>query len=772
MSNLCNKHPHATLWAKSRDAYNQEHGELLLTHSIQTATMAQRLCRQLPFAADQRKNIAAALVEACAYHDLGKAATGFQKMMQTPKKFWKHRHETLSTAIAFHLNPQLDPCALFAILTHHRSIPMSTAETRERCLPWEELPPEFGGYSDGVWQQMLTELRESLPALNDLLKRLARTLNLSPQSIAAQTPLMKLGLHDFWLQREMQYQRRLTKEQKWRASLLRGLLISSDHLASARGARGERLRPLAVPVLAAYRKKIQETELPPGKTLLPFQQRAGETTGSAILKAPTGSGKTLAALLWAVHNQRENGRIFYVLPYTASINAMTDRLKRIFPTESVGVLHHRNAAYLFRQMEDEPARERNQKARLLAGLAREMYHPIRVCTPHQILRFALRGRGWEYGLSEFQNACFVFDEVHAFEPLITGLTLATVRLLREMGARVLFTSATIPRFLEKLIGTNLDVNTANVISPDPANELDRLVCDKRRHRIEVRAGTLLNDLPRIADEIQERSESALLICNHVATSQEVWRQLRDLYGLSPRLLHSRFNGEDRNQIEKEITSENKPSVLVATQAIEVSLDIDYERGYTEPAPADALGQRLGRINRKGLRPPAHVAVYEEPTGGHLYDQTLTETTVQLIRKADVLSEAELVQIVDEVYHDGYTGAALDDFNRGNDNQDIKHFRTRIIPGTYRPWTDDLFDQTDRQVEVLPDSLLERFISLRNQQCYVEAEQLLVPIRIGQKFKALKAGTLFYNDSLREWVTSLSYSSEFGLDLSAQSSNIL
>lgn len=772
MSSLGNKHPHTTLWAKSRDVHNKEHGELLLTHLIQTATMAQRLCRQLPFTVEQRENIEAALVEACACHDLGKAATGFQQMMRTPKQYWKRRHETLSTAIAFHLNPQFDPCALFAILTHHRSIPEPPTGTREKSLPWDELPPDFGGYGDVVWQQMMAELRAALPALNDLLKRLARTLKFSHAVMTEQSSLIELGLHDFWLQRGMQYQRRLTKEQKWRASLLRGLLISSDHLASARGTRGERLRPPAVPILAAYREKIQGTELPLGKKLLPFQQRAGETTGDGILKAPTGSGKTLGALLWAARNQTENGRFFYVLPYTASINAMTGRFKRIFPFDSVGVLHHRNAAYLFRQMEDEPARERNQTARLLAGLAREMYYPIRVCTPHQILRFALRGRGWEYGLAEFQNALFVFDEVHAFEPLITGLTLATVRLLREMGARVLFTSATIPRFLEDLIAANLNINAANVISPDPTNELDRLVCDKLRHRIEVRAGTLLDDLPRIVDEIQESGESALLVCNHVATSQEVWRQLRKSYGLASRLLHSRFNGKDRNKIEEEITGENKPTILVATQAVEVSLDIDYDRGYIEPAPADALGQRLGRINRKGSRPPAPVIVYEEPTGGHLYDQTLTETTVRLLQNADFLSEGALVQIVDEVYCNGYTGTALDEFNRGNDNKDISQFRTRIVPGTYCPWTDDLFDQTDGQVEVLPDILLERFTTLRKQQCYVEAEQLLVPIRIGQKFKALKAGALFYNESLREWVTSLSYSSELGLDLSAKSTNIL
>src|SRR5205814_10371544 len=87
-------------------------------------------------------------------------------------------------------------------------------------------------------------------------------------------------------------------------------------------------------------------------------------------------------------------------------------------------------------------------------------------------------------------------------------------------------------------------------------------------------------------------ETALIVCNHVATGQAVWQTLRGNYGIPATLLHSRFNARDRTHIEREITRPTSPRVLVATQAIEVSLDLDYQRGYTEPAPADALGSAL------------------------------------------------------------------------------------------------------------------------------------------------------------------------------------
>lgn len=781
---------HRDLWAKSPDksANTLGDGESLLQHSVNIATVARQLCRQLPFPDDERAEYEKVLTQATAFHDLGKAATGFQRMLRERGFFWKHRHETLSTVLAYTLNPQLDPCALFAILTHHRSIPNDgIAGEGEKCLPPTELPPDFGGlFESKDWQQMLAELRVNWESLRDVVARLERVLKCRLAELLLDTPLLELGIEPAWLDRSARKQRRIPEEQKWRASLLRGLLITSDHMASAIDPRTRaHPKPLEIPRLKDYSDLIKEKELPKGESLLPFQQRMADTEGDAILKAPTGSGKTLAALLWAAQNQVENGRFFYVLPYTASINAMTDRLKRIFDAKFsdeekmqgrtdeslVGVLHHRNADYLFRSMEnEESAQQRNKSARHLSSLAREMYHPIRVCTPHQILRFALCGRGWETGLSEFPRACFVFDEVHAFEPLLAGLTLATVRLLKRMDARVIFASATIPRFLEAIIKREVAINEHNIVAPDTNDPLDAAVCDKVRHRIEVRDGSLLDNLPRIADEIRISGETALVVCNHVATSQSAFQQLCGEFDAM--LLHSRFNGRDRNRIEQAITSKKKPKVLVATQAIEVSLDIDYDRGYTEPAPADALGQRFGRINRKGNRPqPAPVVVFAQPSAGYLYDQILTDKTVELLRVVDKLTEAQLTDLVDEVYGEGYPPAAMEDFHNGNGNPHVNNFESEIIAGAHRQWTDDILDQSDGQIDVLPDSLLTEFLELRDQKRFIEAAQLLVPIRMRQKFRALQMDALRYDQNLHEHITTLEYSSDIGLKFDERSSTV-
>ena len=88
-----------------------------------------------------------------------------------------------------------------------------------------------------------------------------------------------------------------------------------------------------------------------GKTLFPHQQQAQAAAGHMLLRAPTGQGKTEAALLWAstqVEHLRESTggmpRVFYTLPYLASINAMSDRLRKELDPAGQGLIGSRTPA--------------------------------------------------------------------------------------------------------------------------------------------------------------------------------------------------------------------------------------------------------------------------------------------------------------------------------------------------------------------------------------------------------------------------------------------
>ncbi len=745
-----------TLWAKDT-------GETIFEHTANVVGTANKICSGLPFPDNERKQLSVALSLLAVFHDLGKAATGFQNSLRH-KKGWGHRHEIISTAIANILVPEIPKEALFAILTHHRSIPESITTKREKCLPLNELP--FDGDTP-AWDQMIMECLQNWDALRELLLCFTK---LCPLDIPAYLRFNGLGLPEIVLHRV--HQKKMAGFNRRNASLLRGLLVSADHIASA-----HQFDLPIVPVQNDFRPVIYHHELK-DQNILPFQERCAETEGDAILKAPTGSGKTAAILLWAVKNQVSNGRLFYVLPHTASINAMYRRLQKIYGEIAVGVLHHKNAASLYHMFEsDYPSIEAAKLAKTISALARELYHPIRVTTPHQILRVALQGKGWELGLAEFPNACFIFDEIHAFEPLLTGLTIATVKWLKTMGAKVLFASATLPSFLESILKTECCIDYGQVICPDPGNAADKAVLNKLRHKVEIRQGSLLANIDAVIHEIKASDKTALIICNHVATSQIVWARLNAVFD-GVLLLHARFNAEDRFRIESAIQGKKPPRILVATQAVEVSLDLDYESGYIEPAPADALGQRLGRINRKGSRPPAPVVIFKEPSavskGRPLYlpyDKEVTEKTVSLLGDIRFLTEKILTEIVNDIYEGGYHGEAKNDYDKGLKNQTIANFDENIIAGTYRDWVENVIEGTDGQFEVLPMNLYERYVDLKKAGRYLEARLLLVPVQSRQINKLYREGVLSWDNDIDEYRTTLQYSSKSGLSLSQQEENI-
>lgn len=91
--------------------------------------------------------------------------------------------------------------------------------------------------------------------------------------------------------------------------------------------------------------------------------------------------------------------------------------------------------------------------------------------------------------------------------------------------------------------------------------------------------------------------------NTVDQAQETYQKLKEHYGSIVTLFHARFLYEDRQRIEKELCmtfgGEKRPkkAILVATQVVEQSLDLDFDAMITDLAPIDLLFQRAGRIFR-------------------------------------------------------------------------------------------------------------------------------------------------------------------------------
>ena len=122
----------------------------------------------------------------------------------------------------------------------------------------------------------------------------------------------------------------------------------------------------------------------------------------------------------------------------------------------------------------------------------------------------------------------------------------------------------------------------------------------------------------LAADLQTRLENggcALVVRNTVANAQRTYETLRAVFGDDVRLVHSRFTQQDRQDNDEWLvrtfgkpgkSCRPKRAIVVGTQVVEQSLDIDFDVLYSDLAPIDLLFQRMGRVHRhlRDTRPPA------------------------------------------------------------------------------------------------------------------------------------------------------------------------
>jgi len=202
--------------------------------------------------------------------------------------------------------------------------------------------------------------------------------------------------------------------------------------------------------------------------------------------------------------------------------------------------------------------------------------------------------------------------------------------------------------LYELMGGNNDVYEIS-LSEEELAIYDRHIIYKHEE---------FDHLHAMIGEALEKQEKVLIVCNTVKRSQQIFEELSALFPEVPKmLLHSRFRRKDRRDREERLENEfNKgegPCIVVSTQVVEVSLDINFDRMITKAAPIDALIQRFGRVNRKRLPKekrtlkPIHIV---EPDDNTLpYSKEIVEKSFELLPDDEPLKTDEIQESIDQVY---------------------------------------------------------------------------------------------------------------------------
>lgn len=433
------------------------------------------------------------------------------------------------------------------------------------------------------------------------------------------------------------------KKKKAGWSKWRGLLMAADHFASAFMKQTDiKLQPLfKIPKLDFYFDEERISDLYPlSKT------ETSNDKKHTIVVAPTGAGKTDFLM------KRCTGRIFYTLPFQASINAMWERigndLKHANPDLDIRLQHATSKIVV----------KNNKEEQLLQGFVGSS---IKVVTPHQMAGIIFGTSGFESVMLDLKNCDIILDEIHTYSDYSRAMVIEIVKALLKLDCRIHIGTATMPQVLyEELIG--IMGGRENVYEV----KLDSEVLNTFNRHIIFKHNSFEETLPIIKDAINKK-EKILIIFNTVKKAQQAFKKFEiEFPEIDKMLIHSRYRRGDRVLLESKLKKEfngdgspefgegYKPCLVVSTQVVEVSLDISFDRMITECAPIDSLIQRFGRINRKrnqhtiGKYKPVHVI---KPNGNVLpYKITILEESFnQLPNDGQVLEENTLQDKINKVY---------------------------------------------------------------------------------------------------------------------------
>lgn len=731
----------------------------LLHHTLDVAKMARHYAKRWPHLSELSGNpgLFDDLIVAALLHDLGKAASGFQDMLNGREEDHWHgyRHELLSATVASRLpRTKRSQDLLLAVMTHHMGLndEMSAGRSLVRFDPNTDTLISFAERLSQLgdhWKE-LSELHEKLrvqapaeaewPSLPQDAQELPE-----PFSVLREGTVRGRG---------RTRSRGESKQLDLARIFMRGLLVGADHLASAAvtqsnsGSDDIISEPPKIEKIDSSRFTFE---------LNTHQQALSETMGSVFLQAPTGSGKTESALLWAQANQSEqqSRHIFYMLPFTASINAMYGRLKRedLFGDSAVSLLHGRSSYFIYRWLsESEPGitnRESERMARKLRQQARELYYPVKVLTPHQILMAFLGLKGWEKSLCEYSGGLFILDEIHAYDPDLTGLLLEMLhRLTGELGAKVCVMSATFPTLLQREFAEQIgDVTHVSLRK----EELDRY----SRHIVRVEDSAVEDHLSEIEEQLAA-GLCVLIVLNTVDGAMECFEALKE-QARNPCLIHGRLIQADRRNAEAQLTDRKHPvDLLVGTQAIEVSLDIDFDVLYTDPAPLDALLQRFGRVNRKPLHElekavpekryrelvvcreqwPGTYPIYDRDAAG----ERLVSRTLETLPNGQILRESEIGEMIDTVYDEKQLSRFLETAN--NKRERLQQVVSSLEPGSEKSHSEDeLLDELIDSIPIVPIRFYENYSQCLEERRFFDAQDYVFNISKGRYHALQKEGKL-------------------------------
>lgn len=662
------------LWGKARPSGDRGVPyHPLLWHVLDVAAVGQELLRQRPDWQTAIKIVLGEDLEAlparfgffCALHDIGKTSCLFQAKVRElwPASLFGDLRPAANVNGAHHTELGLE-----LLLDHIPDVLNSVIPNTRRTVRKQLLMPFLAHHgrprepadvarAEAWGKEGLQAARNFVALLHDLFAPPPLPANVDKAALArASWPLAGLvtladwiGSNEFWFPFHMQelaprdYFERFAKPRAEKAVLEAGLLPAPR---AARLGLATLFDERVVP--SPLQRWADRVELAPGPNLV-------------LVEEVTGGGKTEAALVLAqrmIAAGRARG-VYIGLPTMATANAMFARIgklgRRLFSetaTPSLGLAHSRSGLVEgFRLLglgqagpgagslvNDERNEGQIEATDWLADDRRKVFLcDLGVGTIDQALLAVLPASFQALRLLGLHERVLIVDEAHAYDGYTTELLARLLHFQAALGGSVIVLSATLPIAVRRKL-VDAFARGLGVKSCEPRERSYPLVTRLAGTRLEEIPQSHRPDLGRslriervgqteeAIARIQEAAARGAAVCwirNTVDDALAAFDRIRadrpDVH-----LFHARFAMADRLEREQLVldrfgrsaSETQRRGVLVATQVVEQSLDLDFDLMVTDLAPIDLLLQRAGRLwrhdrGRRSLAEPRLIVLAPE-----------------------------------------------------------------------------------------------------------------------------------------------------------------
>jgi len=290
--------------------------------------------------------------------------------------------------------------------------------------------------------------------------------------------------------------------------------------------------------------------------------------------------------------------------------------------------------------------------------------------------------------SVYPISSIVIDEIQAYNAEMAAILIKTLEIIKELKGSILIITATLPPYYEKFIVNNLGFTKLDL--QQLGNSLTKKIKNfhVKRHKIKLVKKSLFNYNNTLESGLefvgskefkkeleQSRDKSVIIVVNNVKKAIRIYEEIENLKNVY--LLHSRLIEKEKDKRIKEIKEKIKNGekvILVTTQLVEASVDVDFDVMITEISTIDSQVQRWGRVYRNrgkdytGELPNIVIFTGDFEEGDlkidigtlAVYDGEVIKKTFEVLKQYEgrVLSYVEEREMIKKVFEERSEGKSL------------------------------------------------------------------------------------------------------------------